>query len=217
MAMISNNSLPQFTSRVIPVVALDSPDQALPLGHALLEGGVDVIEVTLRTSAGLPAISLLRHALPQIVVTAGSILSPQDLNAAHTAGAVAAFSPGITADLLAAGAASTIPLIPGIATPSELMQAMAYGYQLVKFFPAETFGGLGALNALTGPFAGIRFCPTGGVNSVNLADYLRHPGVVFVGGTWIAPLRLVRDQRWEEITRLAREATEIVRGVEETR
>ncbi len=215
--MISSHSFPRFTSRVIPVVALDSPDQALPLGQSLLEGGIDVIEVTLRTSAGLPAISLLRHKFPEIVVTAGSIISPQDLDASRNAGAVAAFSPGGTADLLAAGAASTIPLIPGIATPSELMQAMTYGYQLVKFFPAETCGGLGALNAFTGSFSGMRFCPTGGINRLNLADYLRHPGVAFVGGTWIAPLSLVRDQRWEEITRLAREATEIVRSVEETR
>jgi 2-dehydro-3-deoxyphosphogluconate aldolase/(4S)-4-hydroxy-2-oxoglutarate aldolase len=215
--MVSSHSFPRFTSRVIPVVVLDSPDQALPLGQALLEGGIDVIEVTLRTSAGGPAISLLRQVLPEIVVTAGSILTDQDLDAARNAGAVAAFSPGGTADLLAAGAVSKIPLIPGVATPSELMQAMTYGYKLVKFFPAETFGGLGALNAFAGPFAGMRFCPTGGVNRLNLADYLRHPSVAFVGGTWIAPLSLVRDQRWEEIARLAREATEIVRSLEETR
>ena len=215
--MTAMHGFPEFTSRVIPVVALDHSEQAVPLARALIDGGIDVIEVTLRTPAGLKAISILCEEVPEMVVTAGSVLSPDDFYAARDAGALAVFSPGATADLLAAGAQSAIPLVPGVATPSELMRAMASGYRLMKFFPAEPFGGVSALSAFAGPFPGARFCPTGGIHLSNLSGYLRHPSVAFVGGTWIAPLKLIRDQRWMEISRLAREATTMASEIERPR
>ncbi len=207
--MSSASTFPSFQSRVVPVVALDHPHQAVPLARALLAGGIDVIEVTLRTSAGLQAISTLREQVPGIVVAAGSILNVADLEAACAAGAMAIFSPGTTRELLVAGHRSPVPFVPGIATATELMTAMAAGYQLVKFFPAESLGGVKTLSALSGPLPKTRFCPTGGLNRENLKDYLKLSQVAFVGGTWITSIELIRQENWQEITRLSREATDI--------
>lgn len=207
--MLSDRSFPIFRSRIVPVVALDDAQQAVPLARALLAGGIDVIEVTLRTPAGLPAISMIRDQVPDIVVAAGSILRVSDLEAACAAGAMAIFSPGATNELLSAGQAAKVPFVPGIATPSELMTAMAFGYSLVKFFPAESLGGAKMLSALAGPLPNARFCPTGGINRENLSDYLRLPQVAFVGGTWIASSALIQQENWKEISRLSQEATDL--------
>lgn len=207
--MSTDRSFPSFQSRIIPVVALDDAHQAVPLARALLAGGIDVIEVTLRTPAGLAGISMLRDQVPDIVVAAGSILRVADLEAACAAGAMAIFSPGATTELLSAGQGAKVPFVPGIATPSELMTAMGFGYPLVKFFPAESLGGVKMLAALAGPLPNARFCPTGGINRDNLNDYLRLPQVAFVGGTWIASSALIREKNWKEVSRLSQEATDL--------
>ena len=207
--MSTDISFPSFQSRIIPVVALNDAQHAVPLAHALLAGGIDVIEVTLRTPAGLSAIAMLRDQVPNIVVAAGSVLNAADLEAACAAGAMAVFSPGATTELLSAGRSIKVPFIPGIATPSELMAAMSFGYPLVKLFPAEALGGVRMLSALAGPFPRARFCPTGGIHRENLKDYLRLPQVAFVGGTWIASSALIREENWNEISRLSQEATDL--------
>jgi 2-dehydro-3-deoxyphosphogluconate aldolase/(4S)-4-hydroxy-2-oxoglutarate aldolase len=182
------------------VVTIETADQAVPLAHALLEGGLAAIEVTLRTPAGLPGIEAIARHVPQMAVGAGTVLSPADLHAVAGAGASFALSPGSTPDLLAAAKTSPIPLVPGVATASEVMAVLAAGMTTMKLFPASMVGGVPMLRALAGPLSEAMFCPTGGVSLDNAAAYLAEPNVLCVGGTWIAPLDLIRAGNWAEIT-----------------
>jgi 2-dehydro-3-deoxyphosphogluconate aldolase/(4S)-4-hydroxy-2-oxoglutarate aldolase len=199
-------------ARIMPVVTIETADQAVPLAHALLEGGLTAIEVTLRTPAGLPGIEAIARHVPQMAVGAGTVLSPGDLHAVAGAGASFALSPGSTPDLLAAAKASPIPFVPGVATASEVMAVLAAGLTTMKLFPASIVGGVPMLRALAGPLGEAMFCPTGGVSLDNAAAYLAEPNVLCVGGTWIAPLDLIRAGNWAEITARAAAAVSALPG-----
>lgn len=187
-------------ARIMPVVTIQTADQAIPLAHALLQGGLTAIEVTLRTPAGLPGIEAIARHVPQMAVGAGTVLSPADLRAVAKVGATFALSPGSTPDLLAAAKTSSIPFVPGVATASEVMAVLAAGMTTMKLFPASIVGGVPMLRALAGPLGEAMFCPTGGVSLDNAAAYLAEPNVLCVGGTWIAPLDLINAGNWAEIT-----------------
>ena len=185
--------------RVIPVITLDQVEDAVPLARALVAGGVRLLEVTLRTPAGLDGAAAIMRAVPEAAVGIGTVLTPDDLRRAVEAGARFALSPGATPALLDAAAAAPIPFLPGVATASELMAALARGLTTAKFFPATAAGGLPALRALAGPFPQARFCPTGGVTEANAAEWLALPNVVAVGGSWLTPAAEVAAGDWAAI------------------
>lgn len=196
---------------VIPVIVLDRVEDAVPLAEALLAGGVRVLEVTLRTGAGLPGIEAIARALPEALVGAGTLRSVADAEAALDAGARFGVSPGFAGDLAHACRNMGLPLLPGVATASEVMAASAAGYELLKFFPAAAAGGIPMLKSLAGPFPDIGFCPTGGIGPDNAAQYLALPNVRVCGGSWLTPVDAVRSGDWARITQLAREATALRR------
>ena len=191
---------------VVPVIVIKNIEQAVPLALALLKGGIKVLEVTLRSEAAIDAIRLLSREVPDAVVGAGTVASPEDLEAVAAAGAVFAISPGLTPSLLDAANRGPIALIPGIATASELMLGMEMGYTAFKFFPAEAAGGVPMLKSIGGPFPHITFCPTGGVSQKNFNDYLALANVACVGGSWIVPSREIKMENWDTITKLAENA-----------
>lgn len=196
---------------VIPVLRIDRAADAVPLARALAKGGLPAIEITLRTPEALEAIRLAAREVPEAIVGAGTILDPRQFDEAAEAGARFIVSPGCTPQLIEAAEASTVPLLPGAITPSEIMAAAQAGYSVLKFFPAEQAGGAAFLKALSSPLAGIRFCPTGGVGAKNAGDYLSLPNVICVGGSWVAPDGLVAAGKWDEIEALAREAATLAR------
>lgn len=185
---------------VIPVLMIERVEDAVPLARALVAGGVRVLEVTLRTPVAVEAARAMIAEVPDAIVGIGTILNGDDLARARGLGAKFGISPGATPELLKAAAASDLPFAPGIATASELMQALAAGFDLVKFFPAEQAGGIKALRALAGPFPYVRVCPTGGIGEANAAAWLAEPNVVAVGGSWICPAAEVRTGNWAGIT-----------------
>ena len=191
---------------VIPVLTIERLEDAVPLARALVAGGVRVLEVTLRTPVAIPAAQAIMAEVPDAVVGIGTILNPADLARAEDIGARFGISPGGTPELLKAAAASALPFAPGIATASELMQALAHGFGLVKFFPAEQSGGIKALRALAGPFPDMRFCPTGGIGEANAATWLAEPNVVAVGGSWLCPAVDIRSGNWAGITAMCNRA-----------
>ena len=188
------------SARVIPVLTIDRLEDAVPLARALVAGGVRVLEVTLRTAVALEAAKAIMADVPDAIVGIGTILNAADLARAEALGVAFGISPGATPDLLKAAAASWLPFAPGIATASELMQALAHGFDLVKFFPAEPSGGIKALGALAGPFPDVLICPTGGIGEANAAAWLAEPNVVAVGGSWLCPAADVRSGNWAGIT-----------------
>jgi len=191
---------------VIPVITIDHASQALPLARALVAGGLRAIEVTLRTEAGFDAARAMIADVPDAVVGIGTVLTPQDLDRVAKLGAAFAVSPGVTPEILAAAAATGIPFAPGIQTASELITCVTRGFDLVKFFPAMPAGGLAALNALGGPFPQVRYCPTGGIGAANAAEWLAHPKVLAVGGSWVAPASDIVAGNWSAIEQRARAA-----------
>lgn len=199
-------ALPAFRTRVLPVVVIEQPAHAVPLAEALLAGGVDAIEITLRTPAALDAIAAVARAVPGLCVGAGTVLGTGDLRRVHDAGARFALSPGATPALLDAAAASPLPFVPGVMTASEAMAAHERGFTLLKLFPAEQAGGPAMLRALAGPLADVRFCPTGGLTAANAASYLRLPNVALVGGSWLAPRDVLARGDWGTVTALAQTA-----------
>ncbi len=198
--------------RVIPVITIERVEDAVPLARALVEGGVRLLEITLRTAAGLAGAEAILRAVPQAVVGIGTVLTPDDLRRAVALGARFALSPGATPALLDAAAAAAIPFLPGVATASELMQAMARGFTTAKFFPATAAGGLPALRALAGPFPHARFCPTGGITEENAREWLAQPNVVAVGGSWLTPAADVAAGRWDAIRERARRTRDNLEG-----
>jgi 2-dehydro-3-deoxyphosphogluconate aldolase/(4S)-4-hydroxy-2-oxoglutarate aldolase len=191
---------------VKPVLAIERIEDALPLGRALVDGGLPVLEITLRTDCALDAIAMLARELPQAVVGAGTVLAPADLDAVSRAGAAFAIAPGATAALYAAAAQATIPFIPAVATASEIMRGLDHGHRRFKFFPALPAGGVGALKAFAGPFPQVRFCPTGGIDAASAPAFLALPNVGTVGGSWMVPADRVRARDWESIRALAASA-----------
>jgi 2-dehydro-3-deoxyphosphogluconate aldolase/(4S)-4-hydroxy-2-oxoglutarate aldolase len=191
---------------VIPVIVLDDVAQAVPLARALVAGGVRVLEVTLRTAAGLPSIRAIARDVPDAIVGVGTITQPEDFAAAQEAGARFAVTPGLTPALIAAAKQSTIPLLPGVMTPSEVIAARAAGFFQLKLFPARQAGGIPMLNALHGPFPDTVFCPTGGVTIETAPDFLALPNVACVGGSWLTPPAAMAANDWDTITALASQA-----------
>jgi len=191
---------------VVPVIVVEELDWAVPLARALLAGGVRVLEITLRTTIAVDAIRLVAREVPEAVVGAGTVLTPEQLRAVEDAGGLFAISPGLTPSLLEAADGGGIPLIPGIATVSELMTGMERGYRHFKFFPAEAAGGVKALKAISGPFPRLAFCPTGGITPDNYRDYLSLDSVLCVGGSWLVPAEALKNNDWKRITSLASEA-----------
>jgi len=185
---------------VIPVLTIERLQDAVPLARALVAGGVRVLEVTLRTPVAVEAARAIIAEVPDSVVGIGTILNADDLARAKALGAVFGISPGATPELLQAASASDLPFAPGIATASELMVALAAGFDLVKFFPAEQSGGIKALRALAGPFPNAKFCPTGGIGEANAASWLAEPNVLCVGGSWLCPAADIRSGNWAGIT-----------------
>ncbi|MDO5621364.1 MAG: bifunctional 4-hydroxy-2-oxoglutarate aldolase/2-dehydro-3-deoxy-phosphogluconate aldolase [Paracoccus sp. (in: a-proteobacteria)] len=196
---------------VIPVIVVPEARQAEGLGRALVEGGLTVLEVTLRTEAALPAIRDMTR-IEGAIVGAGTVLRPDDVYRAKDAGARFAVSPGLTEDIALACQDAALPLLPGAATLTEMMRAMQLGYDMLKFFPAEAAGGAKAVAAAGGPLAELRFCPTGGISLQNAPDYLRLSNVACVGGSWVCPTDRVKAGDWDVIRQLAAEAAALPRG-----
>jgi 2-dehydro-3-deoxyphosphogluconate aldolase/(4S)-4-hydroxy-2-oxoglutarate aldolase len=191
---------------VVPVMVINRLEHAVPLAKALVAGGIRVLEITLRTPVAVEAMAAISREVPGAIVGAGTVTSGEELDAVAAAGAVFAISPGLTAELLDAANRGPIPLIPGIATVSELMTGLARGYDHFKFFPAGPAGGVKMLQAFAGPFPRVTFCPTGGITEVNYRDYLALTNVACVGGSWVAPQGAMDQGDWAQITALAREA-----------
>jgi 2-dehydro-3-deoxyphosphogluconate aldolase / (4S)-4-hydroxy-2-oxoglutarate aldolase len=195
---------------VIPVIVIDRLKAAVPMAQALVDGGVRVLEVTLRTPVALQAIAAMAQ-VPGAIVGAGTIRSAADARAAKAAGAVFGVSPGYTAEVGAACREVGLPLLPGVATASEVMAAQADGLSFLKFFPATAAGGIPMLKALAGPFPDVVFCPTGGISLATAPDFLGLPNVKVCGGSWLTPADAVKAGDWARITQLAREAAALRR------
>ncbi|RZU98653.1 bifunctional 4-hydroxy-2-oxoglutarate aldolase/2-dehydro-3-deoxy-phosphogluconate aldolase [Spiribacter vilamensis] len=195
-------------SPVIPVVAIEDAAAAPALARALLAGGLSVIEVTLRTDDALAAVAAIARDVPDITVGAGTLTTAGQVDAARDAGARFLVSPGYSDAIVEAAEHAGLSLLPGVSTATELMRAQADGFDHVKFFPAVPSGGIGALNAFSGPFPAMRFCPTGGVHSGNYLDFLQLPNVPCVGGSWLTPADAVAAGDWSHIETLAASAAE---------
>ncbi len=195
------------TSAVIPVIAIDKLEHAVPLARALVAGGIRVLEVTLRTEHGLPAIRAIAEQVPEAIVGVGTLTSPEEFAASRDAGAVFGVSPGLTAALIAAAKSSGLPLLPGVMTPSEVMAAREAGFRQLKLFPAVPAGGIGMLNAIAGPLADVTFCPTGGISQETASQFLALKNVACVGGSWLTPKNAIEIGDWHKITALAKAAS----------
>ncbi|TQV67754.1 bifunctional 4-hydroxy-2-oxoglutarate aldolase/2-dehydro-3-deoxy-phosphogluconate aldolase [Exilibacterium tricleocarpae] len=194
---------------VIPVMVIDNPDHAVPLARALVEGGLPVLEITLRTPAALAAIEQIRAALPEAVVGAGTVITPADMDKASDAGAAFIVSPGATTRLIDAAVERGVNFLPGVSSPSEAMVLLEKGFSRLKFFPAQAAGGIPMLKSIYGPLAQLTFCPTGGINLANAEQYLALPNVACVGGSWMAAPELVQQENWQEIKSRAQAASQL--------
>ncbi|GAA9714547.1 bifunctional 4-hydroxy-2-oxoglutarate aldolase/2-dehydro-3-deoxy-phosphogluconate aldolase [Helicobacter pylori] len=193
-------------SPIVPVVVIENIKDAVPLAQSLIEGGIPIIEVTLRSSCALEAIELIAKNVPKMHVGAGTILNPTQLEQAQNRGAEFLISPGLTTKLLEYAKKKDMPLIPGVSSSSEVMQALELGYNALKFFPAEYCGGVKLLNAFNGPFKGVKFCPTGGISADNMRSYLNLENVLCVGGSWLTPKDLIQNKEWDKITEICKRA-----------
>ena len=198
---------------IIPVIVIEKEEQAVPLARALVKGGLPVLEVTFRTKAAAAAIAAIRREVPEAIVGAGTVLTVEMLKAAKAAGAVFGVAPGFDPAIIAEAKAQDFPFCPGVATASELSQALTAGSRMVKFFPAEAAGGVKMIKNLLGAFrfTGVKFMPTGGVKLSNVGDYLAVPEIVCCGGTWIVPKDALANGDWAAIEKLASDASELVR------
>lgn len=197
-----------LAKRIVPVVVLDRAESAEPLAEALLAGGLDIMEITFRTAAAEESIRRIAAKFPEILLGAGTLLEADQVKRAKDAGAVFGLAPGLNPATMAVAKEVGLQFSPGVMTPSDVEQALSYGSKLLKFFPAEVAGGAAMLKALAGPYAhtGVKFIPTGGVSSGNLAEYLKLPVVAAIGGSWMVDKQLVNDGKWADITRITREA-----------
>jgi 2-dehydro-3-deoxyphosphogluconate aldolase/(4S)-4-hydroxy-2-oxoglutarate aldolase len=195
------------TSPVIPVIAIDELEHAVPLARALVAGGIRVLEVTLRTAHGLPAIRAIAQSVPEAIVGVGTLMQASDFAKARDAGAVFGVSPGLTNSLINAARESGLPLLPGVMTPSEVMAAREAGFHQLKLFPAVPAGGVTMLKAIAGPLPDMIFCPTGGITQETAAEFLACENVACVGGSWLTPSSAIRSGDWQKITDLARLAS----------
>lgn len=193
-------------ARVVPIATLDTADQAAPLARALLEGGLSVVEVTFRSDAGADSIRIIRERFPDMLVGAGTVLNVEQVGLAHGAGSHFILTPGFNPAVVGAALEAGVPIFPGVNDPTGVEQAMGFGLEAVKFFPAEASGGVPFIDALSGPYGAMRFVPTGGIGPGNLTAYLAHPSVLACGGSWIADPALARAGRFDEVARRTAEA-----------
>jgi len=194
------------SATVIPVMVIENLEYAVPLAQALVEGGLKVLEITLRTPVALDAIRAIRAQLPDAIVGAGTVINEETLNLSVEAGAEFIVSPGFTPELIDAAFEKKVPILPGVNSPSEVMTLLNKGITAMKFFPAQAAGGAAMLKPIGGPLPQVTFCPTGGVNRDNAREYLQLNNVACVWGSWMAPAALVAEQRWDEIRTAASEA-----------
>jgi 2-dehydro-3-deoxyphosphogluconate aldolase/(4S)-4-hydroxy-2-oxoglutarate aldolase len=199
---------------IVAVLVIDNEEDGPPLAKALLAGGVDVMELTLRTPAALGALRRIRAEVPEMLAGAGTVLTPAQVEEVKNAGAEFAVSPGVNPRVLQAAKDTGIPFAPGIATPSDVEMALEFDCRLLKFFPAEATGGLAYLKVIAAPYLhlGVRFLPLGGVSEKNMSSYLSDPLIAAIGGSWLAPREAIREKRWESITALARNATTLIQS-----
>lgn len=195
-------------AEVLPVISIERLEDAVPIARALVEGGLQVLEVTLRTACALDAVARIREALPGASIGVGTVLTPAQYRQAEQVGADFVVTPGATDALYRYGIESPVPMLPGVASVSEVMNGWQYGYRRFKFFPAAASGGVAALKAFSAPLADARFCPTGGINVDNAGDYLALDNVMCVGGTWLTPKALIDAEDWDGIRELARQAAD---------
>lgn len=198
--------------KVVPVVKIEDPAKALPLGRALMEGGLPCAEITFRTAAAAEAISLLKKELPELMLGAGTVLTPEQLDAAEAAGASFIVSPGFNPRVVDYAIKRGIPIFPGINNPTGIEAALERALPAVKFFPAEASGGLKMLKAMAAPYGEIRFMPTGGINAQNIGSYLEFPRVIACGGSWMVAADLIASENWSRVSELAREALASAKG-----
>jgi len=194
---------------VIPVIVIDNVEDAVPMAEALLEGGIRVLEVTLRSNCALQAIEAIAKNVPEAIVGAGTLRTKADATNAKIAGSQFAVSPGYSSNMGSICKEIDLPLLPGVSTGSEIMMANDDGYDFLKLFPAVAVGGVNLLKGFSGPFADVKFCPTGGVTIQNASDFLALPNVIVCGGTWLTPNEYVNQKNWAKITQLAKEASSI--------
>lgn len=200
---------------VVPVAALDHAEDAVPLAGALCAGGLPCVEITFRTEAAVESIRQIAENCPEILVGAGTVLTARQVDQAAEAGAGFIVSPGFDAEIVDYCIQKELPVFPGCVTPSEVMQALKRGLKVVKFFPAEAFGGLETIKALAAPYAGLKFMPTGGIHADNLGGYLANKAVLACGGSWMVKRELIKAGKFQEITRLAAEAALLVKEIRE--
>lgn len=198
---------------IVPVVVIDDAKDALKLGKALLDGGIACAEVTFRTEAAEEAIRILSESYPNMLVGAGTVLTIEQVNRAVKAGAKFIVSPGINPKVVEYCVNNDILIIPGTANPSNVETALEYGLKVVKFFPAEQAGGLNYIKAISAPYSGVMFMPTGGINQNNVSEYLKYDRIIACGGSWMVKKDFIKDGKFDEITRLTREALELVKQV----
>lgn len=199
---------------VVPVVVIENAKDAVPTAEAMLRGGIDVMEITFRTAAAPDAIRAVSENCPKMLVGAGTVITLEQCKQAVDCGASFIVSPGFNREVVAWCVEHDIAVTPGCVTPTEIMEAMELGLKVLKFFPANVYGGLGAMKALSGPFGGIKFIPTGGVNAQNLAEYISAPFIHAVGGSWVCPKADISSGHFEKVTQLCREARKAVLGFE---
>lgn len=195
---------------IVPVVVLEDAQQAIPTAKALLAGGIDVMEITFRTAAAPDAIRAVARECPEMMVGAGTVVTLEQCRQALECGASFIVSPGCCEEVVAYCVEKNVPVLPGCVTPTEIMKAMSYGLHTVKFFPANIYGGLAAMKALTGPFPNVKFIPTGGINGENVDEYAAAPFVYAVGGSWLCAKTDIKEGNFEKITDLSRRACEKV-------
>ncbi|MGC4018157.1 MAG: bifunctional 4-hydroxy-2-oxoglutarate aldolase/2-dehydro-3-deoxy-phosphogluconate aldolase [Muricomes sp.] len=209
--MSETNLLKQITEKkIVPVVKLDRTSDAKPLGEALCAGGLPVAEVTFRTDAAEESIRIMKKEFPEMMVGAGTVVNVEQAKRALDAGASFLVSPGISRSVVEFSLDNKLPIFPGTCTPTEVMIAMEYGLSIVKFFPAEQYGGLNTIKALSAPFPSMKFMPTGGINAANIRDFLAFDKIVACGGSWMVKDSLINEGNFAEITRLTAEAVALV-------
>jgi len=202
------------TCGVVPVVVMEKSEDAVNTAKALLAGGVDVMEITLRTAAGMESIKKVAESCPDVCVGAGTVVTLEQCKEAVNAGAKFIVSPGFDHDVVKHCVDNGIVVVPGCVTPTEIMAALKLGVNIIKFFPANVYGGLSAMKALAGPFGGVKFVPTGGVSGENLKEYICSPFIHAVGGSWLCDKKDISSGNFDKITKLSKEASDIVKSVE---
>jgi 2-dehydro-3-deoxyphosphogluconate aldolase/(4S)-4-hydroxy-2-oxoglutarate aldolase len=198
---------------VIPVLEIDSVQHAKPLAESLLAGGLPLAEITLRTNAAIDSIRVMTSAVRNIIVGAGTVINRKQAEAARDAGAQFLVSPGMVEEVIVWAQENQIPILAGAVTPTEMIRGINLGLDILKFFPAETMGGLQAINSISDPFPQLRFIPTGGIRSENVGEYLQMEKIHAVGGSWMAKRQMIADGKFDEITRMAKAASDVVKQV----